>query len=939
MSDEREVTIRITAKNLSQEEFDKARKALVGVRTAADDTSKGGSKLKEFFLGAGGAADTAKTSLLGLASGFALGSIITSAGTALVGFISNAVETAGALVDLKNATGVSIKTLQQWDHVADQGGIKLENLTNAAFKLSVALASGDKSTRAGVEALGLSWQELQNLKPEDQLDRVLRAAEATGSETDRNAALVQIFGDKGAIALAKIVSGYTETKAAAKASGDAQVEAIDRASDAWSKFKKDFSTGFTQALGNIVLGFTETGVAVESLSAKERQHYEVLRKTGGEHLYLIQLAHARAEAEKNVHENVEQGAGRSAVAQRDYAGELAKTLEKIRDMEPETRKQIVAASELEGVTQALTDQFGLNANELRILIQREKEAEDASRRHTEAQKKAREESTVLGDGLSETGNRLHALGIIINEDYIDKLESSVDWTAEIIEQLQRLKGEVITIGPALQTIPNAAQIWQPFTKGVVSMMPEKATWKDKWDELGLGLQDTLAGIPMTLARAFEGGGDIMGAVKSIASQVGSKLGAGLGALIGGPIGKAIGGALGSIGGSFIVGLFTDKNAAEVRKYNSEIEKVRQSLIDTYGPLDQLELKAQAVGLSFRDNWGHQGKAGLDAMNGLAAEFKRRWDDVNDSLATSRSELDALLKRGADLGYEFNASGDLVKVSTEKMREVAQKYGLDLQALGPAFDQAGLNERITDVINAFELMDKGGTTTGTILSGMKDEINAIVNDSIKFKTKIPENMRPWIQNLIDTGQLIDANGDKITDMAAIQFGEPVQTEFEQIRSSILTLIESIQTLVDRIGGIAAAANSIPQVPAPWEHWGDPPAFAGVGGGWGEPGFARGTYGTLGHDFPDFGDGTRVVLHNREAVTPYEDRISTALRWLGASGGQVTGGASPVTVNLLVERQGVRLMTDEEYILATVQGGLDQSRISVPERNISQRSGRG
>lgn len=938
MADERIIEIVIKGKNLTRADFAAARKELRDLEKAQGSTEQSSKSLGQSFVGAGGAAATFRNQVATMASAFTLASIIEKGVGALFSFGQEAIASAGNLIDLRAATGNSLDALQRWTHIAEQGGVQLENLTKGSFQLGAKLSSGPASVREAVERLGLSFSTLRNLKPEDQMDQIMRAAEAMGPSQERNNILIEFFGEKGALALAKIVDGWSKTSDAAKRAGDQQVEAIDRAADAWTGFKRSISTGFAQAMGNIVLGFTETGASVESLTEKERQHYLALRKTGGEGLFLIEVAAKRAAAEKAALP-VAQAA---AQAQRDYAAELQKTADQVRAIDAPTRRQIAAAMELGVKTEELSDRYGVSEQALKMLATTQRDSEAVAKRASEAAARAAKESVIWGEGLSDLDHLLADNNVTIGE-YVTQAYSAADATADLWEQFHRLSGEVQTIGPALLTSTmNLGSMFVPLKAGI---QDAKVSVGGLGASIKYGLGSALQGIPATLARAFEGGGDWMGAIKSIGSQVGSALGGSVGMFFGGPMGAALGQAVGSLAGPLIgkIGsLFTSQNTAEVKKYNTEIGKVRDSLLATYGPLDQLEAKAQTVGLSFKAAWGHQGKAGLEAMNTIAQEFKTRWDNLNGSLATSRGELDGLIKQGADLGYNFDATGKLVSVSTEKMREVAGKFGLDLKALGPSFDQAGLRTRMEDVINGFTLMDKAGTSTGTILSGMKDEINAIVNDSIKFKTDIPENMKPWIANLIETGQLTDANGDKINDMAGIKFGAPVQTEFEKISTSIIDLIASIQTLVDRISDIAKAAGDIPQVEAPWSGWGDPPEmpdYEGFDGGGRERshGFARGTFGTTGIDFPDFGSGTRAVLHNRESVVPYEDRIATAKRWLGgaAMAASVATAVVPAPNVYIVgdTSQGARQVSEAEF--RQIQDRLNGGGLTVPVRAISQR----
>jgi hypothetical protein len=105
---------------------------------------------------------------------------------------------------------------------------------------------------------------------------------------------------------------------------------------------------------------------------------------------------------------------------------------------------------------------------------------------------------------------------------------------------------------------------------------------------------------------------------------------------------------------------------------------------------------------------------------------------------------------------------------------------------------------------FDLLTKGGADVGAVLLGMSGAINKLVQDSIAFGVTIPENMRPLIQGLLESGKLTDAQGNKLTDLKGITFGAAVKTEFDKI-VDVLTpliarmgeLVSAIQSLSDRI----------------------------------------------------------------------------------------------------------------------------------------------
>ncbi len=110
----------------------------------------------------------------------------------------------------------------------------------------------------------------------------------------------------------------------------------------------------------------------------------------------------------------------------------------------------------------------------------------------------------------------------------------------------------------------------------------------------------------------------------------------------------------------------------------------------------------------------------------------------------------------------------------------------------------------------------------------------------------------------------------------------------------------------------------------------------GDGRDENGYSGGTYRKHGYDFPDFGRGTDIVAHGREAIVPYEDRIETAKRWLGgaAMAASVATAVVPApNVYVVNDFTGARQVTESEF--RQIQDRVNAGGITVPSRNISQR----
>lgn len=192
------------------------------------------------------------------------------------------------------------------------------------------------------------------------------------------------------------------------------------------------------------------------------------------------------------------------------------------------------------------------------------------------------------------------------------------------------------------------------------------------------------------------------------------------------------------------------------------------------------------------------------------------DEAKRISAELNTKLSELFREASDLGVQLPghlsaAVGELASMTTvtqdnialmaqltgqskpnfEKMEDAAKKFGVALGALGPAFAQHTITEGAREIIDAFDLMVKGGADTAGVLAGMGDEISGLVQQSILSGQAVPENMRPIIEALLEQGRLTDENGEKLTDMSGIRFGEPVKTAFDEIIGKLQELVTVIK----------------------------------------------------------------------------------------------------------------------------------------------------
>jgi hypothetical protein len=354
----------------------------------------------------------------------------------------------------------------------------------------------------------------------------------------------------------------------------------------------------------------------------------------------------------------------------------------------------------------------------------------------------------------------------------------------------------------------------------------------------------------TLIKAFTGGGGASGAFKALGTQIGGDIfgnlfqGAdgkgGLGGMIskslGGTIGKGLGGVVGMLGGPIgsmlgsVLGNFAGKALGKVGgflgglfgKDSKETKQIKEStaeLTKLYGGLENIRMLGKATGVDMEKAFSGKGKKGLEELTKQAEVFKKKvaelkaefgeWADeataAHVKLPATLTPYLAQLEKMGLLTAEHRAelehwSQDGV-VDIEGMKAAADKYGISLAALGPAFQQGVANQGWQEIIDHLAMFKQGGADMTAVIAGMGDEISKLVQDSIAFGTTIPMNMKPWIETLIASGQLLDENGNKITDINTLSFGDPLVAALDKI-------IARFDTLLQGLGLVPKALDAIP-----------------------------------------------------------------------------------------------------------------------------------
>jgi len=330
------------------------------------------------------------------------------------------------------------------------------------------------------------------------------------------------------------------------------------------------------------------------------------------------------------------------------------------------------------------------------------------------------------------------------------------------------KGEMFPEPPQ-----STLEAWKKGQKAIETTMPLMM-------KLESVARSSIGGLNDIFQRAFEGGGGAAGAIKSFATNA-------LGSLL--KMIPGVGAVLSQFAGTFV------SLISKVFGKSEETSKV--------SPLRDEFFKLQG---------------GIEALNPKVMQ-------LTGNLKLVQAVFDA--RTVEQYNKAIGELTDLFELQTKALGDVdatAKKYGLTIEDLGPAWAKQELDKKAQELWKDYQLLISAGADHTKVLEKMSGAVNEYVNNAMKMGSEVPEAMRPMLEAMIQNGTLLDANGNKITNLeeSGISFAMTMTEGFK-------SLIEEVQKLTDIISrSLGTALKKIPKPDAPWEDWPPPPEMPDYSG---------------------------------------------------------------------------------------------------------------
>lgn len=774
----------------------------------------------------------------------------------VIAFGAQIVTTAGQVKDLSDRTGIGTQALQQFGYAAKLSGSSIDAVANAISSMSKNLVGNNGGAVAALRELGLSQRALMAMKPEQAFLAITDAIKGVKNPMEQASAAMAIFGNGGKDILPAIKAGFTEAGDEAKRFGavmsDDVVQALDDAGDAWTRFQLQGEGAFAAILARAVQTYQwirDNGPASAAKFAAEVVAPSRPSATGGAGWLPDTAFYGTNGLAGPFGLAANLGMAMGAIgASRATSGVDASTW--------------LRGSGLFGANPLARFHGGMDQTSLRAISMEGLGAHTATPVIASRTRLARATESADAALAKLTASTVAYLRTVMPAIGLGATVSQLERTAAYRGALSSASSTYLQTGiaGAFQpdpyggiTIPstnpyNAMGGLQQNVTGTPGLaagawQPRSGAGGSWWDTRSGRAAGAGIGMAGSAAIGAMSGGDqyasmIGGGASAIAAVA---LPATMSAVALGAATMGIGAA--AVGVYMLVKHFASVSK-EVKQARVEVDTFQQSLWQTMTAQQVNEAAGEqwaATTIVVRDAYQRMGysaaqaeaevgklldtsrpetaRAAMARINSVMSDYRAILDGVNEQMGDLLGQslelgqrlpqglldaLDAAVRLGDMTEENARLIAQLTQapeVDYKKYEEAAARYGINPAALGQGYQQNKTTTTAQQMVDDVDLLQRGGASMGTILHGMREEISALVNQSLEFGTTLPANMQPWIEELFRTKQLVDENGEALTDITHLKFGEDLQTTFQRVADSIQELIDMLK------GPLSSALDTI------------------------------------------------------------------------------------------------------------------------------------
>ncbi len=752
-----------------------------------------------------------KKGLLTQATGELVGAVARFAAPAVVGAaVIKTMQWADGLGELSQSTHISIANLQRFENVGRNFGLSAQQIANGVLMMSDRIAGGDKSAVQALQALGISQRDFVAMNPDQAFLKLAKAISEVDNPMQRVALGKDVLGRSLVTLLPFLLAVNEQFDATSAVLDDKTIVSLGDASDAMDRLWHSGTVLLAEVVGPLAPAITQMADAMANAAQagfpKMRTWFDDMIEKAME--FRVRLAEIQESwANWRPLPDFMYPLDRAMKGQPQAHGTDVGSAQWLRDELDAFRNQRRGPQRTGdvGLSPGLVNgRFAPGDNVIEggfVGPAMAKDVAAAKKAAKEAEEKARQ---AWDDAFNFRQYQ--------NEQALASHNTPMDWQMNPRSHpfpgwappdvLQRLTGDAATGVGAID----------PWASAVYG-----GTTQNRPGASGGGFLNFLRTNPLAnfgLSQMFS----LLPGFRNMGSSFGGGLGSAIGGI--GGVAKSLGGFasfLGPIGGlvgGLIGKLFGPSEADKTRDQ-------RNSFVDQFGGMAELQRQAGEANFSldklFNTRKVKDFEAEVRRLNEAlhahaeeVARINQEWDQGNNEVGGYLERLSGMvgfLPEGTAAGLRGlgrlspgnQALIDAIMggggINVEAMQGAAGRLGIgDVNGvLGGAFNNARIGANASSVTNDILSLLRGGGDIGGILSGSSGVISDLVVDARRFGTELPEQMRPWVEELQRTGQLVDENGDKLKSLAGINFGAPIVSEFDQIIAKINELIAKLGEL--------------------------------------------------------------------------------------------------------------------------------------------------